>query len=186
MKKNRPFKEIEQRKILRSYLYSLIFALVVIGISLIIFEKITIREELKLEIEEIREIESLIIYPEEFKKVKNNKEIEEFVIEETDRREVILEVIQETFGKNWKIAYAVANAESQLKPDAVGYNTDKRKTIDRGLFQINDYWHSEVSNECAYDLVCNIKEAYRISKGGTDWTPWVTYNNKLYLHYLNN
>lgn len=32
---------------------------------------------------------------------------------------------------------------------------------DRGIFQINDYWHPEVSDECAFDLRCS-----------TEWTMW--------------
>jgi len=34
-------------------------------------------------------------------------------------------------------------------------------SVDRGLFAINSYWHSEVSDECAFDPVCSVK-----------WTMW--------------
>lgn len=32
-------------------------------------------------------------------------------------------------------------------------------SVDRGIFMINDYWHSEVSDECAFDVRC-----------ATEWT----------------
>jgi len=32
---------------------------------------------------------------------------------------------------------------------------------DRGIFQINSYWHPEVSDECAFDIRC-----------ATEWTMW--------------
>lgn len=53
----------------------------------------------------------------------------------------------------------LADCESKLKPEAKRLNTDSRKTTDRRLFQINNYWHYEVSDECAYDLRCS-----------TEWT----------------
>lgn len=45
---------------------------------------------------------------------------------------------------------------------------------DRGIFQINSYWHSEVTDVMAFDARENIKQAYRISKQGTDWSKWST------------
>ena len=56
--------------------------------------------------------------------------------------------------------------------DAKYKNNDKHRSIDRGLFMINDYWHAEVSNECAYNLECSTKEAIRIVKEKT-WKEWV-------------
>ena len=96
----------------------------------------------------------------------------------------IKEKIQDVFGSNWRVAYAIMMAESHEKPNAINYNSDRSKSIDRGLFQINSYWHPDVSIECAFDIDCNIKEAYRISKGGTNWTPWVTYKKGIYKKYL--
>ena len=45
-------------------------------------------------------------------------------------------------------------------------------SVDRGLWQINSYFHSEVTNSCAYDLECSTKEAIRIIKerGFKEWT----------------
>ncbi len=49
---------------------------------------------------------------------------------------------------------------------------NKDLSIDRGLFQINSKYHSEVSNSCAYDYRCATREAIRILKdrGFEEWT----------------
>ena len=41
--------------------------------------------------------------------------------------------------------------ESSLGRAIVNKNNDKRKTTDRGIWMINDYWHSEVTDAQAYD-----------------------------------
>ena len=51
------------------------------------------------------------------------------------------------------------------------------KSVDRGLWAINDYWHYEVSNACAYDIACSTKEAIRIRKQNGNWNQWVGYVN---------
>ena len=58
----------------------------------------------------------------------------------------------------------------QWDPEAKLIN--KGLTIDRGIWQINDYYHSEVSNACSYDYKCATKEAIRIIKerGFEEWT----------------
>jgi len=45
-------------------------------------------------------------------------------------------------------------------------------------------WHPEVSDACAYAAQCNANEAYRISSGGSSWSPWVTYNTGAYCNHL--
>jgi hypothetical protein len=84
-------------------------------------------------------------------------------------------------GDNFVKAVAVAMAESGCNPLARGVNSG---SIDRGLWQINDFYHSEVTDACAYDAQCNANAAYRISDHGSDWTPWSTYNSGAYLQYL--
>lgn len=66
-------------------------------------------------------------------------------------------------------AVAVALAESGGNCKAQDHNSD---SVDRGLWQINSKWHSEVSDSCAYECICNAEQAVRISNKGTDWTPW--------------
>jgi hypothetical protein len=68
-----------------------------------------------------------------------------------------------------KIAYAESGFNTQARlVDADG-------SIDRGLYQINSYWHSEVSDACSYDAWCATQQAYRISKQGTDFSQWTSY-----------
>lgn len=87
---------------------------------------------------------------------------------------------------NWDVrtAYAICMAESRGKPDATGYNGDG--TIDRGLMQVNSIHADMVAGNLTalYDPAVNIKIAYSLSKGGTDWTPWSTYNNGKYRQFL--
>lgn len=78
---------------------------------------------------------------------------------------------------------AIAYAESRFDPHAQLVNTDG--SLDRGIVQINNRWHPEVSDQCAYTPLCAMEAAYRISKGGTDFTPWTTYNVGAYLPYVN-
>jgi lysozyme-like protein len=56
-------------------------------------------------------------------------------------------------------------------------------SIDRGLFQINDRAHPDVTDTCAYDCLCNAQAAYRISNGGTNWHPWATWPAAASRHY---
>jgi lysozyme-like protein len=57
-------------------------------------------------------------------------------------------------------------------------------SLDRGLWQINDCYHAEVRDSCAYNAQCNANAAYTISAGGTNWQPWTTYINGDYAGRL--
>ena len=82
------------------------------------------------------------------------------------------------------VAVAVSLAESGGDCSAQNINTDSHHSIDRGLWQINDYWHPEISNQCAYDCACNAKGALSISSGGSDFSPWSTFNSGAYKSHL--
>ena len=69
---------------------------------------------------------------------------------------------------------ATALAESNLLADAVNVNDDGSK--DRGIWQLNDGRHSEVSDEEAFDPVKATVHAVRI-RGDGDWTAWNAYKN---------
>ncbi|MEV4313489.1 FG-GAP-like repeat-containing protein [Actinocrispum sp. NPDC049592] len=84
-------------------------------------------------------------------------------------------------GEDFVTAVAVAMAESRCDPAARGSNPG---SVDRGLWQINDKYHPEVSDACAYNAQCNANAAYRISDRGTDWTQWSTYENETYKQFL--
>jgi hypothetical protein len=84
-------------------------------------------------------------------------------------------------GERFVTAVAVAMAESRCDPLA---RYDNGNSIDRGLWQINSYWHSEVSDSCAYNAQCNANAAYRISEQGGDWSPWTTYRTGAYRQFV--
>jgi len=82
-------------------------------------------------------------------------------------------------------AIAIGWAESSLIPDNINttgnYPPGSR---DRGIWQINDHFHSEVTDDCAFKPICAAGQTYRISKGGTDWHEWTTLGGKRYNDYL--
>jgi hypothetical protein len=81
------------------------------------------------------------------------------------------------------LSAAIAFAESSFRPWIT--NTEgNAKGTDRGLFQINSYWHSEVSDMCAFSASCNTRAAMRISKQATKWTEWWTFNNRKHIPYM--
>lgn len=87
-------------------------------------------------------------------------------------------------GDALRTAVAVAMAESGGNPSARGVNSDSRRTVDRGLWQINNYWHREVPDSAAYDPYAAAAAAFRISGGGRNWSPWSTYNSGAYRRFL--
>src|SRR6266568_3483800 len=83
-------------------------------------------------------------------------------------------------GVNLATIVAIAMAESGLQTDVRG-KTDPR---DRGVLQINSYWHSNVSDQCAFDPQCAFNAAFTISRG-TDFSQWATYKNGDYKGFMN-
>ena len=85
-------------------------------------------------------------------------------------------------------AVAVGLAESACNPRARLHNGPTSGcpdgSIDRGMWQINDCYHAEVSDGCAYNVTCNANAAYRISAGGSDFRQWTTYRNGRYRAFL--
>jgi hypothetical protein len=71
---------------------------------------------------------------------------------------------------------SIALAESGLDANAQNCN-NAGGSCDRGIVQINNYWHSEVNDTCAYDPRCAFKAAYSISNNGTSFTPWTTFTS---------
>ena len=97
-------------------------------------------------------------------------------------------------GDSLYTAVAIASAESGLHPGEYApngnppapagtdvytgcANGDKTcYTWDRGIAQINSYYHNEVSDACAYNPTCAFQQLYRISNQGHDFLPWCTYD----------
>ncbi len=63
----------------------------------------------------------------------------------------IIKKATDKFGVNYNLALAVARCESGLNPHA--RNINPAGSTDRGLYQINDKWHPDVSTEQADDPV---------------------------------
>jgi hypothetical protein len=81
---------------------------------------------------------------------------------------------------------AIAVCESGLNTNARNTAGNSPPSMDRGLVQINNYWHKEISDTCAFDPGCAMQQAYRISNGGTNFNQWTTYRNGCYKNHLGN
>lgn len=82
------------------------------------------------------------------------------------------------------VAIAVAMAESSCTPRAK--NVNEGGSVDRGLWQMNSRYHSEVSDSCAYQIQCNANAAWTVSSHGAKWSPWSAYNNGSWKTFLAN
>jgi hypothetical protein len=79
-------------------------------------------------------------------------------------------------GEHLVDAVSVALAESGGYITEVSQpNADQWGSRDKGLWQINDHWHSEVKDPL--DPLANARAAFRISDGGANWGPWSTWHN---------
>jgi len=92
--------------------------------------------------------------------------------------------IYEKFGiENYKIAIAIARAESGMREDAININSNG--TIDLGIFQINSVHFKK--DICALKNVVtykgNIDCAYEIYKDSS-WNPWVAFTNGSFISKL--
>jgi Lysozyme like domain len=59
-----------------------------------------------------------------------------------------------------------------------------RTYLANGFIAHNSYWHSEVTDQCAFDPQCSTRAAFTISKWGTDYTPWTAYKAGTYKQFL--
>lgn len=92
--------------------------------------------------------------------------------------------IYEKWGlENYKLAIAVAKAESGLNPEAINVNTNG--SIDLGLFQINSthYEKDECSLEKVVTVEGNIDCAYSLWEA-QGWEPWVAFNNGGFIDHI--
>lgn len=87
------------------------------------------------------------------------------------------------FGNHTAMAISIGMAESSCSRTAKLTNKDSYRSIDRGLWQINNHYHSEIDDNCAYDIDCNASAALSISNKGTNWIPWSTYKDGTYKKF---
>jgi hypothetical protein len=80
-------------------------------------------------------------------------------------------------------AVAVARAESGFRP-SITNTVGNAHGIDRGLWQINSFWHPEVSVACAFSPSCNARAAFRISSHGSKWRPWWTFVHSKHVPFM--
>jgi Lysozyme like domain len=80
------------------------------------------------------------------------------------------------------VAIAVGLAESTCNPAAT--DDDSNGSVDRGIWQINNEAHPNVSNACAYQAQCNGDAMWTISSGGRNWSAWTTYNSGAWESYI--
>jgi len=97
------------------------------------------------------------------------------------------------------IVVAIAQAESGLRPLVIADNLTSGEasvryrgdpppegvsSSDRGILQINDRWHPEVTDDEAFDPAAAFVAGYAVSHSGSDFTPWSTYKNGAYQRFL--
>lgn len=75
-------------------------------------------------------------------------------------------VIRRVFGPTAGAAIRVASCESHLYPRAVG------AAGERGLFQIHPVHFGWLDEWRLFEPAYNSRIAYRMSRGGTDWSAW--------------
>ena len=89
---------------------------------------------------------------------------------ELPMKQWVLKEIENAGLDRWE-ADRIVDKESKWKPWNRYINKDG--TIDRGLWMINSYWHSEISDECAYDYKCATEAAIKIRLQDKNWHQWV-------------
>lgn len=82
------------------------------------------------------------------------------------------------------IAVAIMMAESGLVSNATNTIGNNPPSTDRGIVQINNYYHPDVTDECAFNTACAIRAMLRISSGGSDFTPWSAFNAGTFRQFL--
>jgi lysozyme-like protein len=88
-----------------------------------------------------------------------------------------LEALWESAGGSAGAAFMAAEiAMAESGGSQYATLTDGNGTVDRGYWQINSS-HGSLSTYGAYG---NARAAVLISRDGTDWTPWTTYNTGAY------
>lgn len=82
--------------------------------------------------------------------------------------------IRQHFGDEAEVAIQVAQCESGLRPDAVGYNTNG--SYDTGVFQINSIHAKKIPSPNKKEWLMNPENNIKLAKQIYDrqsWSPWV-------------
>jgi len=93
-------------------------------------------------------------------------------------KELILKEIKDVFGEHSEEAMRIltdpeCHENLYLDPKAVNDNQVWGGVgVDKGLYQINSFYHPEVSDECAFNYKCNIAYAYKLFKARGNFSAW--------------
>jgi hypothetical protein len=82
------------------------------------------------------------------------------------------------------VAAAISLAENSGMSLTATNTAGNSEGVDRGPFQINSYYHPDVSDACAFDLACAAHAMAQISDGFTNFAAWTTYKTGAYLSKL--
>lgn len=94
-------------------------------------------------------------------------------------RQAVLAIAKNAHFPDPKLAAAIALAESGGVPGAL-VRSSREYSV--GLWQINTMVHP-YSVDDMKDPIKNAAAAFKISKGGRDWTPWGAYKNGHYKQF---
>jgi hypothetical protein len=90
-------------------------------------------------------------------------------------------------GHALSVAVAVMSAESARYVESyhVNYPGSAQESTDRGLFQINDMYHPDLTDRHAYQAIPNARYALTLTgPEGSNFGAWAAYNSGRYLYYL--
>ena len=82
----------------------------------------------------------------------------------------IIKVAEKEGFEDLKLLFHLARYESMFDPFAIAVNKDR--SVDRGVFQWNNKYHPEVTNECAFNVECATEKTIELLKKGRckEWT----------------
>lgn len=95
-------------------------------------------------------------------------------VKEMTLKEHVWHIMVDEYGLSFDEAQkgmTIVQCESKWNKEAEQYRNNTIG-VDRGLFQINSYFHPEVSSSCAYDVYCNTRAAMKIYKANKSWDAW--------------
>jgi len=152
-----------------TFLFTLLFAFVVVYGYWNINES-----KISSNLNEIKQNELILV-----SMLKNSSE-DQFCVQMTPEQLLIKEVADLKGYKDLELLFCLAYEESKYDQFAVGVNIHYQSdgsvltTEDLGIFQINNYWHSEISSECTFDIKCSTNETINILRQDGGCKQWST------------
>lgn len=103
-------------------------------------------------------------------------EIQDVPFEDLSVVQKIIVIAREYNFRNISMLLSLAKGESTYCKNMynVNHHASGLISVDRGCFGINDHWHKEVSDECAFDLKCSQIATMNIIKQDGNCHQWMT------------